>query len=416
MRVVKRFLANTTLVLLSSLVAVFLLEAALRLFFYGSLENPLDLHQDLARIPDPVLGWSLKPGAMFVRSSLDFVQVVKYNSNGARDLEKPYQPGPGIFRVVVLGDSFIEGSEVGLEECLPRMLEKLLAGRKVEVINLGVTGYGCGQNYLNLRENGLKYKPDLVILGVYAENDIRNDCLEFERIILGTESYAGSRPYPARNRDGAVDFSAIDFNRISREWNQRLKKRRDNSLKKRFYQRTLLYSLAQRWAQDPTVRQFDLNILLGVYLDAFDSSLPRSALTPDQYDRKWRQAWKTAEALISMTHDLARQNGAKFLLMSIPSKIETDPRTLQELKLKFPNLKLNLEKANLRLQALAKRIDCPFLNLQPAFRQHYQEGGSPLFFSYQDRHWNKLGQKLAAEQLVAFLDQNRLVPPVQPTP
>ncbi|MCX5770357.1 MAG: SGNH/GDSL hydrolase family protein [Candidatus Hydrogenedentes bacterium] len=416
MRVVKRLMANAALVLVSCVVALLLLEGALRLFFYGSLKDPSNFLQDLVRIPDPVLGWVLKPGGMAVMRTLDFVQVVKYNSNGSHDIEKSYEPAPGVFRVVVLGDSFIEGAEVGLEECLPRRLEKLLAGRKVEVINLGVTGYGTGQCYLTLREKGLKYKPDLVILAVYAENDIRNDCHQFERIIWGAETYADARPYPVWKKDGSIDFTPLDFDRIVKEWDLRSKKRRDDLQHRRFYQRALLYSLIPRSIEDPLTAAFDLNVLFGVYLDAFDSSLPHSKLRPDQYDLKWQEAWKKTEALIQMTCDLARRNGVQFLLMSMPSKIEADPNALKRVKQKFPQLKLNLEKANVRLQAIADRIACPFLNLLPAFRQHYQEGGKPLFYSYQDRHWNKLGHKLASENLAAFLDQKRLVPPVQPEP
>ncbi|MBU1849701.1 MAG: hypothetical protein KKH40_03155, partial [Nanoarchaeota archaeon] len=40
-----------------------------------------------------------------------------------------------------------------------------------EVINLGVSGYGTDQELILLQKEGLKYNPDVVILGFYLEND-----------------------------------------------------------------------------------------------------------------------------------------------------------------------------------------------------------------------------------------------------
>jgi len=42
-----------------------------------------------------------------------------------------------------------------------------LAGNSVEVLNGAVTGYGTDQELLWLIEYGLKYSPDIVILGVF---------------------------------------------------------------------------------------------------------------------------------------------------------------------------------------------------------------------------------------------------------
>src|SRR2546421_5635998 len=47
-----------------------------------------------------------------------------------------------------------------------------LAGRRVEVINFGVSGYGTAQELLTLREKAWDYSPDVVLLAVTTNNDV----------------------------------------------------------------------------------------------------------------------------------------------------------------------------------------------------------------------------------------------------
>src|SRR4029453_8146836 len=71
--------------------------------------------------------------------------------------------------IVVLGDSFTQGYGVEEHEAYPRVLEGLLDG--VEVINLGVGG-SCPLDYAaNFEEVGRAYEPDLVLVGLMA-NDV----------------------------------------------------------------------------------------------------------------------------------------------------------------------------------------------------------------------------------------------------
>ena len=60
-----------------------------------------------------------------------------------------------------------------LTRSIPKILEKLLEGGKsnIEVFNAGVFGYGTINEYLYLKNYGLKFSPDLVLLGIYAPND-----------------------------------------------------------------------------------------------------------------------------------------------------------------------------------------------------------------------------------------------------
>jgi lysophospholipase L1-like esterase len=103
--------------------------------------------------------------------------VFRTNGFGLRrddhvEIPKP----PGVFRVLVLGDSQVEGY-VDNDEHYPHHLEQLLReqrGRdaRVEVLNAGTGGYGPLGYYHWLRTRGRALDPDLVIVTVYLGNDL----------------------------------------------------------------------------------------------------------------------------------------------------------------------------------------------------------------------------------------------------
>jgi hypothetical protein len=86
--------------------------------------------------------------------------------------EYAYEKPVGTLRVLTFGDSFTFGEEVSDNETFSYYLEKLLPGS--EVINFGIHGYGHDQMLLYLREEGIKYHPDIVILGFVGEDMERN--------------------------------------------------------------------------------------------------------------------------------------------------------------------------------------------------------------------------------------------------
>lgn len=123
---------------------------------------------------DPLLGWSLVPGASGRHRTAEFDVAVRVNSQGFR-ADRAYSPEapPGTLRIVAVGDSFTFGQGVEVEETFAARLEGLLPG--TEVVNLGVSGYGTDQQLLMLRHRGLAFRPDVVLLGLLVTNVLRND-------------------------------------------------------------------------------------------------------------------------------------------------------------------------------------------------------------------------------------------------
>jgi uncharacterized protein YfkK (UPF0435 family) len=76
-------------------------------------------------------------------------------------------------RVLFLGDSFVMGHNVKIDETIAANLNRNL-GAGYEVLNMGVLAYGPDQSLLALLEDGLDLNPDMVILGVFAANDFQD--------------------------------------------------------------------------------------------------------------------------------------------------------------------------------------------------------------------------------------------------
>jgi hypothetical protein len=76
----------------------------------------------------------------------------------------------------LLGDSFTFGDGVSDDEVYAHYLQEMLPG--TEVINLGVHGYGHDQMLLMMEEEGVRYQPDIVILG-FLPMDMQRNMLSF---------------------------------------------------------------------------------------------------------------------------------------------------------------------------------------------------------------------------------------------
>ena len=119
---------------------------------------------------DADLGWALapnlavdpyrRPGTTFTTDSRGFRGVVETTT------EVP----EGSFRVVCIGDSFTLGFGVGDHETFPHHLGAL--GPGIDVVNMGVSGYGVDQIYLSYLKRGAEIDANLLLYCV-IEDDFR---------------------------------------------------------------------------------------------------------------------------------------------------------------------------------------------------------------------------------------------------
>jgi len=122
-----------------------------------------------------VYGWGFDPHQMVRVEDPDTGEVYldRVNSRGWRDRERTFDNPSGAFRVLVMGDSNAFGYIVPGRALYNRVLEDRLRaeGYNAEVLIMGNAGWGTDQALEALRREGLKYRPDLVVLH-FSETDI----------------------------------------------------------------------------------------------------------------------------------------------------------------------------------------------------------------------------------------------------
>src|SRR6185295_5457463 len=120
----------TALLLLGSIgVTLLLLEGVARVLRARHGGGKEALEARLYNEYDPLLGWRKKPGARVTYRRREYTVEVAVNSHGLRDPERGYEAPPGTLRVLALGDSFLEGYTVPLEQTVTQVLERELNGR-----------------------------------------------------------------------------------------------------------------------------------------------------------------------------------------------------------------------------------------------------------------------------------------------
>ncbi|MGB0579356.1 MAG: tetratricopeptide repeat protein [Limisphaerales bacterium] len=122
------------------------------------------------RSTNPILGYEIRPE--FSRETRR--GRASSNAHGFRDRERSLAKPPDVRRVIMLGDSVVEGiSYVDDENTLSRHLEKLHPDGKTEVLNLGISGYCTLSEVTLLEQRGLAFQPDIVLL-MFVYNDFDN--------------------------------------------------------------------------------------------------------------------------------------------------------------------------------------------------------------------------------------------------
>ena len=123
-----------------------------------------------------------------------------YTTNGQRFRAPrdyaPEVPG-GRYRVICLGDSFTMGYGVGDEDTFPALLEA--SSERLEVINMGLGGFGIDQDYLWYMRDGVQLETDLLLFSV-----IRDD---FQRTLRDT--FTGFHKPVLEVSDGGLEVRGV---------------------------------------------------------------------------------------------------------------------------------------------------------------------------------------------------------------
>ena len=296
------------------------------------------------------------------------------NSYGARDRDRSRDASAP--RVLVMGDSFMEGWGVDTSD---RLSDRLEAETGLEHLNFASSGeLGSTTELLIYRDLASQFDHDGVILAVLPENDFEDNDLEFGQI-FHEDRY---RPYFVPDSAG---YHLVFHNESVRDH-------------PRLY-RSLRYAKA-------FARNVSFTYRLTSYLravDVYESNRLESGVASGPLSRYYDfpdDAW----ALMSFgIRELARQAAPRpLLILSLPTR-----QDIERFRIGPPPPLPD------SLAALASEVGASYIDLLPPF----VDAGLPHedLFLWCDGHWTAQGHALAAS-LVAESDFYRQVTPSDPPP
>lgn len=151
--------------------------------------------------PDPELGWTIVPGG---RTPDGRYEANAQAARARQDVVYATDPPAGRRRLVAVGDSFTHGDGVTNEQTWAHRLEQLRGD--LEVVNLGVPGYGTDQAFLRWRRDAASLHADFAVLGIWPENVCRN--LNLVRYFLQPAAGFSGKPRFLVGPDGIEEIGS----------------------------------------------------------------------------------------------------------------------------------------------------------------------------------------------------------------
>jgi hypothetical protein len=374
--------------------------------------------------PDEVRGYSLRAGmeGWYRKEGEAYVRI---NSDGLRDREHAKQKPPDVFRIAVVGDSYAEAFQVAEDKAFWSVLERrladcpALAGRKVEVINFGVSGYGTAQELLTLREKVWDYSPDIVLLAVTTNNDV----LDNSRALKLTDEI----PYFTLDGDqlkldnsfrDAASFRLRDssLNRLGRWLRDHLRfvqaiHQAQAALKAKFDAWRERRAAAQKRDKTDGATSADGERAAGNIQPGGDAPTDElgtaNMIYREPSDDTWRDAWRVTEKLLATMNTEVKAHGARFFVATLSNGIQVYPdASARRAFAQRVGAQEDLFYAERRFKSLGDRDGFAVYNLAPDLQLYADE--HKVFLHGFGReigngHWNEEGHRVAGELLAQKL-------------
>lgn len=315
----------------------------------------------------------------FVPPTKDYKTSVEINSHGWPDIEHTYEKPPDTFRILILGDSFVENFQVPLENRFFRLLEKNLkaaTNKNIEVIALGRGNTGTAQQYLILKNYGLLYKPDIVIHIFLTANDIKNNS-------------------PVLQNDQYLPYFDFDENNNLKLIPQKKRSDRPQAKVKEFLKNfrlvELLLALRQKLQENATNKQNGYPIDYHIY--------------DQNYSVEYQKAWEVTKKLILETKKEVENSDAKYIFVTLANNEQVHQKVKDEIFRNYPPAKtaqLDFEKPDRILKSFCEQENLNCYQMLPYFLDFLSHNPGVTTHNFYEGHWNQTGTNLAAE----FLTKN----------
>jgi hypothetical protein len=338
----RRFVAAAEVALTNLALALVLAEAALRA--YGASVGLSLL------IDDTLDAHRLTPGQ-------DYGRGLRGNRLGYPGRDFQETKSAGIFRIAALGDSFALGPAVPFADNYLTILEGLLSD--TEIYNFGVSGAGPREYHAILRRDVWRFHPDLVLMSVFVGNDV-------------TEIMATPRHLDPRRH--AVYLLASHSWQLARE----------------------------RWRQEktPAAQPEFTTASAALSSESFlEVEARRLAVCQNPAPLALERKWQAALAHLDAIRVECAAHQVPLAVVLIPDEFQVNPAVLAAAweGSHLPDGCFERAWPQLRLRAFFADQEVPCLDLLPAFER------VPDTYAPRDTHWNRRGNRLAAEQIAAWL-------------
>jgi hypothetical protein len=333
--------------------------------------------------------------ARYRHKELEYDYIWANNSLGMRDRERSPHKEPGSFRILFLGDSFVQGLGVPLEQTMAALLETSLnkpeLEKRVEVLNGGVFGYSPFLEYLYLKELMPSIEPDLVIIGFFLGNDVGDDYFYTKQARVNKADgsvFFEDHQWPWSYRDEVLDSTAntgVHDRFLSLIW---------NFIKPWLFKSHLVLAIKQLGTQLEYRKRNEREINL-VQDRRDDIRINLGLVNYPVLDRGRRlEYWKLSWGYLADIRHLCNVHGIPMLLVVIPV-LDAEVNQFKE--------------PYEVLDEIARDLSIPVIQLLPEFQKWPQER-----LEYKiDRHWNSEGNRLAATILDRELRKQNLLPPTR---
>jgi hypothetical protein len=303
---------------------------------------------------------------------------LRFNREGFRGADVPYESEPGTRRIAVLGDSFVAAvacdEEDTMVDRLRQMLEESHPEVDWEVMNFGVSGSSTGQELALYREIVARYRPDIVLCAYFMGNDFADNSTEL----------SGGNPrlyFELDERGELVQVSVSSARRKLSNW---------LNLHSRFY-------VWQKRANDIIQNRTNQGY--------FAFSTERSELLDG--------AWELNEKLIATLADEVERDGGRFVLVLYPDPAQVhDDRWEAALEAAGEDGRsFDRDHIERRLVQIAESHDIPVVTMTEEFRvaaggrtATETPPGEHLFF-HGYGHFTPRGHTEAARMVYRFLTE-----------
>jgi hypothetical protein len=349
---------------------------------------------------DPYLGHKLRAGVKgyYLKEGRGYVSI---NSDGLRDHEHPVTHPANTLRIAVLGDSYAEAMQVNENEAFWAIMSKELQrcdnlrGRKIEVINFGVSGFGTTQELLALRHKAWKYSPDVVLLAFTPGNDVSDNSRMLKQVDYNPYHVYQGNKLILDNRQTREHWLAMEksfVRQIVFQW---------GISKLRVFQ-VINYSKDLFW-EWWTRQDFRKNASAAV--DGQEAGLSASIYW-EPTTEVWKEAWRVTEGVLMQMRDEVVEKGAQFFVVTVTNGIQVDPDVSNRITFAKSLGACDLFYPDHRLERFCLDHHIPILLLGPPFQEYATQHqiflhgfGKNLGIG----HWNQNGHRLAGQTIAKWL-------------